>query len=106
MFFLEEWRLLLGFGKSLWRLNKNIAQFPFKKLYFFLISGLRSQQYKEKLRDLGLFTLEQRHQLDMTQTFKIFTRVDNVNKSTWFTPASEGQVRATRISLECQAAGL
>jgi hypothetical protein len=41
-------------------------------------------------------TLEEiRHQLEMTQTFKIL-KGDNVNKSTWFTPASEGQVRVTR----------
>jgi hypothetical protein len=56
-----------------------------------MISGLRSQQYEEKLRELGLCSLdERRHQLDMTQTFKILKGVDNVNKSTWFTPASEG----------------
>jgi hypothetical protein len=68
-----------------------------------MISGLRSQQYEEKLRELRL---EERHQLDMTQAFKISKGVENVNKSTWFTPASEGQVRVTRISLECQAASL
>jgi hypothetical protein len=42
-----------------------------------MISGLRSQQYKEKLRELGLCTLEERrHQLDMTQTLKILNGVD------------------------------
>jgi ribonuclease P/MRP protein subunit RPP40 len=45
-----------------------------------MISGLRFQQYEEKLRELGLCTLEERrHQLDMTQTFKILKKgVDNV----------------------------
>jgi hypothetical protein len=43
---------------------------------------------------------ERRHQLDMTQTFKILKEVDNVNKTTWFTPASEGQVRVTRMAAD------
>jgi hypothetical protein len=50
---------------------------------------------------LGLCTMEEkRHQLDMTQTFKILKGVDNANKSTWFTPASEGQVRVTRMAAD------
>ncbi len=66
-----------------------------------MISGLRSQQYEEKLRELGLCTLEERrHQLDMTQTFTILKGVDNVNKPTWFTSASEGQVRVTRMAAD------
>ena len=36
----------------------------------------------------------------MTQTFKILKGVDNVDKSTWFTPASEGQVRVTRMAAD------
>jgi hypothetical protein len=64
-----------------------------------MMSGLRSQQYEVKLRKLELSTLEERrHQLDMTQTFKIFKGMDNGNKSIWFTPASEGQVRVTRMA--------
>jgi hypothetical protein len=69
-----------------------------------------SQQYEEKLRELGLCTLEERrHQLDMTQTFKILKGVDKVNKSTWFTPASERTSESDKNgsrSHECQAAGL
>ncbi len=66
-----------------------------------MISGLRSQQYQEKLRELGLCSLEERrHQLDMTQTFKILMGVDNVNKSTWFTPARKEQVRVTRMAAD------
>ncbi len=37
---------------------------------------------------------------DMTQTFKILTGVDNVNQFTCFTPASEGQVRVTRMAAD------
>jgi hypothetical protein len=65
-----------------------------------MISGLRSQQKEEKLRELGLSTLEERrHQLDTTQTFQILKGVDNVN-STWFTPASEEQVRVKRMAAD------
>ncbi len=50
---------------------------------------------------LGLCTLEERrHQLDMTQTFTILNGVENMNKSTWFTPASDGQVRVTRMAAD------
>ena len=40
---------------------------------------------------------ERWHQLDMVQTYKILKGVDSVDKSTWFIPASEGQVRVTRM---------
>jgi hypothetical protein len=40
----------------------------------------------------------------MTQTFKILKGVDN--GSTWFTPASEGQVRVTRMAVDLNASGL
>jgi hypothetical protein len=47
-----------------------------------IIFGLIFQHYEEKLKKLVLCTLkERRHQLDMTQTFKILKGVDNVNKS-------------------------
>jgi hypothetical protein len=50
---------------------------------------------------LGLCTMkERRHQLEMTQIFKILKGVDNVNKSTWFTIANEGQVRVTRMAAD------
>jgi hypothetical protein len=51
------------------------------------------------LRELGLCTLEERRQ-DMTQTFNILKGGDNVKKSTWFTSASEAQVRVTRMAAE------
>jgi hypothetical protein len=43
---------------------------------------------------------ERRHQLDMTQTFKILKGLGNVNKYTWFTPVSAGQVRVTRMAAD------
>jgi hypothetical protein len=66
---------------------------------FSMISGLRSQQYQEKLQELSL-PHWRRHQLDMTQTFNIMKGVNNVNKSTCFTPASEIQMRVTKMATD------
>lgn len=63
-----------------------------------MVSGLKSQIYRERLEELGLLTLEERrHQLDMAQTYKILTRKDNVQSSSWFRMAAEGE-RATRAA--------
>jgi hypothetical protein len=60
------------------------------------VNGLESGNYEEMLRKLGLSTLEQqRHRLDMVQTFKIVRRKENVERETWFQMASD-EVRATR----------
>jgi hypothetical protein len=61
-----------------------------------MVSGLESGNYEERLRELGLTTLEERrHRLDMAQTFKIVRRKENVERETWFKMAYEG-ARATR----------
>jgi hypothetical protein len=61
-----------------------------------MVSGLESGNYEERLRELGLTTLEERrHRLDMAQTFKIVRRKENVERETWFKMACEG-ARATR----------
>jgi hypothetical protein len=61
-----------------------------------MVSGLESGNYEERLRELGLKTLEERrHRLDMVQTFKIVKGKENVEQETWFQMASDG-VRATR----------
>ncbi len=52
--------------------------------------------YEEKLIELGGEKTTAGHD----STFKILKGVDNVNKSTWFTPASEGQVRVTRMAAD------
>jgi hypothetical protein len=57
-----------------------------------MISDLSFQHHEEKLRELSLCTPEERrHQLDVTQNFKILKGVDHVDKSTWFIPASVGK---------------
>jgi hypothetical protein len=91
MFFLEGRRLLLWFRKSLifFFLEPESLE-KVQRRAISMTSGLRSLQSEEKLRELRL---EERHQLDMTQTFKI---LEGVNKSNWFKPASEGQVRVKK----------
>jgi hypothetical protein len=57
-----------------------------------MVSGLEVSSY-EKLRELGLTTLEERsHQADMWEIFKIATRKDNVDRESWFKMASEAPV--------------
>ena len=61
-----------------------------------MISGLKATSYEEKLKELGISTLEERRKyLDMLQTYKVMTGKDNVDRATWFDMASSGQ-RATR----------
>ncbi len=37
-----------------------------------MISGLRGRTYEDRLKELGIVTLEERrHQMDMLQTYKI-----------------------------------
>ena len=65
-----------------------------------MVSGLSSAQYEDRLKELGLTTLEERrHQLDMLQTFKILAGKDKVDKSTWFTMSSESD-RVTRATAD------
>jgi hypothetical protein len=50
-----------------------------------MVSGLRSSTSEDKLKELGLLSLEDcRIQLDLTQTFKINHGYDNVKYQTWF----------------------
>ncbi len=63
-----------------------------------MVSGLKGTEYKERLKKLGLTTLEERwHQADMLQTFKIVRGIDKVNSETWFQMAAREE-RATRRS--------
>ena len=61
-----------------------------------MVSGLTATSYEERLRELGLSTLEERrHQADMLQTFKILQQKDRVNSESWFRMAGE-EGRLTR----------
>ena len=51
---------------------------------------MRSRNYVDKLKEVGLTTLEERKTRgDMIQTFRIIQGVDNVETGTWFTMANE-----------------
>jgi hypothetical protein len=64
-----------------------------------MISGLTANTYEERLKELGITTLEERrHQLDMIQTYRILQGKDKVDPKA-FTMASEG-VRLTRQSAD------
>jgi hypothetical protein len=76
-----------------------------------MVSGLKASTYEEKLKELGLTTLEERrHQTDMVQVFKIVTGNDMVKSDSWFQLA-DGSERLTRskadpLNLRPQAARL
>jgi hypothetical protein len=46
-----------------------------------MVLGLKGTTYELKPEELGLTTLEDRHQSDMQQEFKIMTGKDNVDSS-------------------------
>ncbi len=75
------------------------------------ISGLKGISYEEKLKELGLTTLEERrHQADMVQTFKILRGFDYVKSETWFqkvdTSGRLARSAADPLNLKPQAARL
>ena len=50
-----------------------------------MISGLSGQTYEEKLKEIGLHSLEyRRDKADMVQVFKMLKGIDNVDYSNWF----------------------
>ena len=62
-----------------------------------MVSGLRSSTYEDRLKELGLLSLEDRRvQLDLTQTFKIIHGYDNVKYQTWFELVGANPGRLTR----------
>ena len=62
-----------------------------------LVSGLRGSDYKERLKEVGLLSLEDRRlQYDLVQIFKIVRGFDNVDLRTWFTLVGDNPVRLTR----------
>ncbi len=63
-----------------------------------MVSGLKSNTYEERLKELGLTTLEERrHQTDMLQPFKILTGKDKVKSESLLAMASDSE-RAKRTT--------
>ena len=55
-----------------------------------MVAGLKGRTYQDKLREVGLTTLEERRDRgDMIQTFRIIQGLDNVEVGTWFQLASD-----------------
>ena len=55
-----------------------------------MVAGLRGRSYEQKLREVGLTTLEDRRiRGDMIQTCRILNGIDQVDASTWFTMATD-----------------
>jgi len=64
-----------------------------------MVSGLKERNYQEKLKELGLQTLEtRRRRFDMIQTFKILKGFDRVDSSIWFETVGNEPSRRTRQS--------
>jgi hypothetical protein len=62
-----------------------------------MVSGLRSVEYEDRLRELGITTLEERrHQADMLQMFKLTTGAGNLHITDWFGPPTEAAARTRR----------
>jgi hypothetical protein len=63
-------------------------------------SGLKALMYEEKLKELGLTTLEERRrQADTVQVYKIVNGKDKVDSQSWFQLASQTE-RHTRSSAD------
>ena len=64
-----------------------------------MVSGLRWTTYQERLIELDLLSLEDRHTLhDQVQLYKILHGVDRVNYRTWFTLVQDVQRANTRLN--------
>ena len=62
-----------------------------------MASGLKGGTYKEKLKELGLCSLETRRlHFDLTQVYKVIRGKDNVRAETWFEVAGAEPARLTR----------
>ena len=70
-----------------------------------MVSGLESKLYKERLKELGLQSLEDRRvRGDMTQVWKIMNSHDNLEKNDFFAPVNQNiqrtRLRAVRVNLQ------
>jgi hypothetical protein len=62
-----------------------------------MVSGLRGRDYEDRLRELGLTTLEERrHQADMLQMYKIINRAGDLDITEWFQPPTAAAARTRR----------
>ena len=65
-----------------------------------MVSGLEGHDYEDRLKELGLDTLEERRlQIDMTQVYKVLNGKDKVSSDTWFASVAARE-RATRAAAD------
>ena len=68
-----------------------------------LISGLKGGNYKEKLVELGILSLEKRRiRYDLIQTYKILSGIDQVDSSIRFRTVGLNAQRVTRTTAYCK----
>jgi len=61
------------------------------------VSGLKGSTYEERLKGLGMKSLEDRRkEMDFMQTYKIMNGLDDVDSQIWF--RSPGSMRPTRAN--------
>ena len=64
-----------------------------------MVSGLKGKTYQDRLKEIGLLTLEKRReQFDLVQVFKIVAGKEDVRSSTWFSLTGPAPDRATRLT--------
>ena len=62
-----------------------------------MVSGLRGKEYEDRLKEVGLTTLEARRQRgDMIEVWKILHGKEDVDPGTWFDMAATGATHVTR----------
>jgi hypothetical protein len=65
-----------------------------------MVSGLEGHDYEDRLKELGLDTLEERRlQIDMTQVYKVLNGKNKVNSDTWFASLAATE-HATRVATD------
>ena len=66
-----------------------------------MISGLRSNNYEDRLKELRILSLKDRRiQFDMVQTFKIVHEINRVDRRVWFEFVEDRGERVTRLSVD------
>ena len=80
-----------------WREGDKLVLEKVHKKAVGLVTGMAGREYEERLKELGLQTLEeQRHQADMCMMHKIMHGIGGLNHKTWFKKASDS-ARLTRL---------
>ena len=63
------------------------------------MSSLKGKTYEEKLKEIGLLSLERRRtRFDLVEVYKILNRINKVNPDTWFKTTGQNSARVTRLT--------